>query len=243
MESAEGSGRGRKERDEVKVKLKTLKAVMEQCRRALESINADGLHDDDDDDGNNSDDDDDGDGDDSKLTNDRENCNGSSSSPDQEAEELCGLIKSRLEGPEFLHKIESMSTMSAQQNLPEESSSWDMVNDNDLWEGGNVEDDQEYVVVRQEDIVDGIANFMATYLLSLEKTKDLTPNKLQEALSKTFSLKKRKGKLRKAFDGTKIIYNVASWSATAIGIYQNPAILRAATTAFWTSCRVLSRLF
>ena len=53
----------------------------------------------------------------------------------------------------------------------DEGSSWDMVNDNDLWEGGNVEDDQEYVVVRQEDIVDGISNFMATYLLSLEKTK------------------------------------------------------------------------
>lgn len=54
----------------------------------------------------------------------------------------------------------------------EEGSTWDMVNDNDLWEGRNVDDDQEdYVVVRQEDIVDGIACFMAAYLLSLEKTK------------------------------------------------------------------------
>lgn len=47
-----------------------------------------------------------------------------------------------------------------------------MVNDNDLWEGGKLEDDQEeYVVVRQEDIVDGIASFMAAYLLSLKQTK------------------------------------------------------------------------
>uniref|UniRef100_A0A0E0M259 Uncharacterized protein n=1 Tax=Oryza punctata TaxID=4537 RepID=A0A0E0M259_ORYPU len=37
------------------------------------------------------------------------------------------------------------------------------------------------------------------------------------ALKKTFSSRKRKGKLRKAWDGTKVIYNVASWSATAIG--------------------------
>ena len=37
------------------------------------------------------------------------------------------------------------------------------------------------------------------------------------ALSKTFSAKKRKGKLQKAWDGTKVIYNVASWSATAVG--------------------------
>uniref|UniRef100_A0A803LUY1 MADS box interactor-like n=1 Tax=Chenopodium quinoa TaxID=63459 RepID=A0A803LUY1_CHEQI len=220
METAESSNRGRKEREEVKVKLKTLKAVMEQCQRALESLNTD--------------------------ADERDNCARSSpsSSPDYEAEELCGLIKSRLEGPEFLERIES-AQLSVQQKFPgEEGNSWDMVSDNDLWEGGSAEDDQEdFVVVRQEDIVDGIACFMAAYLLSLKQTKDLSPNKLQDALSKTFSIKKRKGKLRKALDGTKVIYNVASWSATAVGIYQNPALLRVATTAFWTSCRVISRLF
>ncbi|KNA20914.1 hypothetical protein SOVF_047790 [Spinacia oleracea] len=241
MEMAESSERGRKEREEVKVKLKTLKAVMEQCQRALESLNADGLHDDDD----NSDDNDDEDDDDGSKVVERETCARSSSSctPDYETEELCDLIKSRLEGPEFLERIQS-AQLSVQQKNPEEGNSWDMVSDNDLWEGGDVEDDQEdYVVVRQEDIVDGIACFMAAYLLSLKQTKDLSPNKLQDALSKTFSIKKRKGKLRKALDGTKVIYNVASWSATAVGIYQNPALLRVATTAFWTSCRVISRLF
>jgi hypothetical protein len=47
--------------------------------------------------------------------------------------------------------------------------------------------------------------------------QDLTPNQLQDALSKTFSVKKKKGKLLKAWDGSKVIYNVASWGATAIG--------------------------
>lgn len=47
-----------------------------------------------------------------------------------------------------------------------------MVNDSDLWEGGNPElDNEDYVLVRQEDIVDGIACFMAAYLLSLKQTK------------------------------------------------------------------------
>lgn len=54
----------------------------------------------------------------------------------------------------------------------EEGSSWDMINDNDLWEGGSSELDQEnYVLVRQEDIVEGVACFMAAYLLSLKQTK------------------------------------------------------------------------
>ena len=56
--------------------------------------------------------------------------------------------------------------------VAEEGSSWDMVSDNDLWEGGNIELDQEgYILVRQEDIVEGVACFMAAYLLSLEQTK------------------------------------------------------------------------
>lgn len=56
--------------------------------------------------------------------------------------------------------------------MPEEGSSWDMVSDTDLWEGGSTEVDQEdYVLVRQEDIVEGIACFMATYLISLKQTK------------------------------------------------------------------------
>lgn len=56
--------------------------------------------------------------------------------------------------------------------VEEEGSSWDMVSENDLWEGGNPElDGEDYVLVRQEDIVDGIACFMAAYLLSLKQTK------------------------------------------------------------------------
>lgn len=55
--------------------------------------------------------------------------------------------------------------------VAEESTSWDMVNENDIWEGGKELDQEDYVLVRQEDIVDGIACFMAAYLLSLKETK------------------------------------------------------------------------
>lgn len=56
--------------------------------------------------------------------------------------------------------------------MAEEGSSWDLVSENDLWEGEDVESDQEdYVLVRQEDIVEGIACYMAAYLLSLKQTK------------------------------------------------------------------------
>lgn len=62
--------------------------------------------------------------------------------------------------------------ISAMLHNAEEISSWDMISENDLWEGGNVEvDREEYVLVRQEDILEGIASFMAGYLLSLKQAK------------------------------------------------------------------------
>ncbi|KAJ8426658.1 hypothetical protein Cgig2_029842 [Carnegiea gigantea] len=235
--SESGSQRGRGEKGNVRLKRKMVKALLEEALKSLS--NAAGSDDDEDDDDENHTDDIH-----RNAAEAGEDCPRSPPScSNRDVEQLRVLIKSRMEDPEFLEKIEN-AKISAQQNVPEEGTSWDMVNDSDIWEAGNGNTEQEdYVVVRQEDIVDGIACFMAAYLLSLKETKDLTPNELQKALCKTFSVKKTKGKLRKALDGSKVIYNVASWSATAIGIYQNPALLRAASTAFWTSCRVISRLF
>ncbi|KAH8508664.1 hypothetical protein H0E87_010704, partial [Populus deltoides] len=195
-------------KDQVRVRRKTLKVVLEQCQRALELLNnADGV----DDDGYTS-------GEESKEVESSPSRDSSSTSlGDQEADELCDLLKSRVECPDFLEKLEC-AQLSVSQNITEEGSSWDMISENDLWEAEIDESDQEdYVLVREEDIVEGIACFMAAYLLSLKQTKDLAPTQLQEALSKTFSVKKKKGKLRKAWDGSKVIYNVASWGATAIG--------------------------
>lgn len=57
-------------------------------------------------------------------------------------------------------------------DLTEEGSSWDMITENDLWEGESIDGaEEEYVVVSQDDIVEGIACFMAAYLLSLKQTK------------------------------------------------------------------------
>ncbi|KAG6644418.1 hypothetical protein I3843_08G055200 [Carya illinoinensis] len=219
------------EKDRLRMKRETLQAVLEQCQRALELLHTTSGDDDDIDDvvGAN-------------VDEEQRGENSGSLRGNREADELCDLLKSRVECPDFLDKLECVKA-SVSQNAGEEGSSWDMVSENDLWEGEDIDSEQgEYVFVRQEDIVEGIACFMAAYLLSLKQTKDLTPNQLQDALSKTFSVKKRKGKLQKAWDGSKVIYNVASWGATAIGIYQNPVILRVATKAFWTSCHVISKL-
>ncbi|XP_023547086.1 uncharacterized protein LOC111805999 isoform X1 [Cucurbita pepo subsp. pepo] len=212
--------------DRIRVKKKTLQAVLEQCQRSLESLNdSSGV--------------DENEGD--EYEDERQGEVSGSVRGDREADELCDLLKSKVECRDFLEKLED-ARASVPLNTFEECSSWDVVSDVDLWESGDALDQEGYIVVKQEDIVDGIACFMAAYLLSLKETKELSPNQLQNALCKTFSVKKRKGKLRKAWDGSKVIYNVASWGATAVGLYQNPVILSAASKAFWTSCQVISKL-
>ncbi|KQK02051.1 uncharacterized protein LOC100833711 isoform X2 [Brachypodium distachyon] len=227
---------------ELKLRRRTLETVLEQCQRALElmreaDLGAAGPDEEDAEAGNPDEEEGGGLGEGPPPPR-------SPSDADYETDELCNLLKSRVESPEFLEKLDNIQK-SVYQHGADETISWDIVSAADIWDDKsmNVSDDSEdgYVLVKQEDIVDGIACFMAAYLLSLKETKELTPNQLQQALSKTFSTKKRKSKLQKAWAGTQVIYNVASWSATAVGIYQNPAILKAATTAFWTSCRVVSK--
>ena len=53
--------------------------------------------------------------------------------------------------------------------MAEDGSSWDVVSEDDIL--GVVQTEDDYVVVREEDIADGIACFMATYLSSLKETK------------------------------------------------------------------------
>uniref|UniRef100_A0A0E0GDP4 Uncharacterized protein n=1 Tax=Oryza nivara TaxID=4536 RepID=A0A0E0GDP4_ORYNI len=260
---AAAAGRRVPEAAELKLRRRTLETVLEQCQRALEMMReADlGIA--------VSEEEEEEEGADAVAANPEvggsDGCDEEGAPPpsppseaDYETDELCDLLKSRVASPEFLEKLDNIQKSVYQNGAVDETISWDIISAADIWDdidkGMNISDDSEdgYVLIKQEDIVDGIASFMAAYLLSLKQTKDLTPNQLQQeklnshlpflpALGKTFSAKKRKSKLQKAWDGTKVIYNIASWSATAIGIYQNPAILKAATAAFWTSCRVASK--
>uniref|UniRef100_M4DBF7 Uncharacterized protein n=1 Tax=Brassica campestris TaxID=3711 RepID=M4DBF7_BRACM len=218
------STQGTVDLDSIRVKRKTLQNLLDDCQRALELLNlADTSP-----------------GGDKTETGgsgeDNINLVGSSEREeeefpgDPEADKFYDLIKSRVECHGFREKIELAQVSLAEE---EEGSSWDVVSEDDIL--GVVQTEDDYVVVREEDIADGIACFMATYLSSLKQTKDISPDQLQK-------VKKRKGKLRKAWEGSKVIYNVASWSATAIGIYQNPMILSIASKAFWVSCKAISKL-
>jgi len=161
------------------------------------------------------------------------------SDSDYETAQMCDLLKSKVGSLEFLQKLNGIQKSVGQNGAVEPDTSWDIITSVDLWEDGGSDDG--YVLVKQEDVVDGMTSFMAACLVSIKKTKDLPPDQLQKVLRKTFSAEKKKSKIRKAWDGTKVVYNVASWGATAVGVYNNRALLTVATTVFQTSCRVISK--
>ncbi|EAZ45035.1 hypothetical protein OsJ_29673 [Oryza sativa Japonica Group] len=168
---------------------------------------------------------------------------------DGETDKLCDLLKSTFESPNFFQKVDEIQKSLYQNDAVEQDPSWDIVKAVDLWEDDDLGDG--YVLVKNDDATEGMAFFIATYISSLKTANECSPDQIRKvlklliillpALKKTFSSRKRKGKLRKAWNGTKVIYNVDSWSATAIGIYHNQAILKVATTAFRTSCSVISK--
>ncbi|KAF8695007.1 hypothetical protein HU200_037788 [Digitaria exilis] len=74
---------------------------------------------------------------------------------------------------------------------------------------------------------------------SLDFLKKL--NGVQKSVYQDVQLKRRKVESGRPGMGTKVIYNVASWGATAVGVYNNRALLTVTSTAFRTSCRVVSK--
>ncbi|XP_020586786.1 uncharacterized protein LOC110029019 isoform X2 [Phalaenopsis equestris] len=216
--------------EQVRVKRETIQTVLDQCQRALKLLEDPDLIVDAEPDVNFS-----------VEGKEEPPLSFSTADSDADADALCEMVKSRVESQSFLEKLGSTHI-----SVSQSDSAWEMVGTADLWEkkqfgAENENDNDGFVLVNQEDIVEGIVSFMAAYLLSLKEAKDLAPNQLQKALRKTFSVKKEKSKLMKAWEGSQVIYNVTSWGATAVGIYQNPAIIKAASVAILSSYRAVSK--
>ncbi|URE14486.1 hypothetical protein MUK42_12650 [Musa troglodytarum] len=160
------------EEEQMRVRRRTLQAVLEQCRAALELLQDAELGRDPT-----------GDADMEKVEEvPEEDDAGDPSNPaspsaaDFETDQLCDLLKSRVESPDFLQKLGNSKISVPHSISADDSASWDFVTAIEFGEdehvnGDNESEQDDYVLVRQEDIVDGIASFMAAYLLSLKQTK------------------------------------------------------------------------
>ncbi|PWZ07169.1 hypothetical protein Zm00014a_022428 [Zea mays] len=79
-----------------------------------------------------------------------------------------------------------------------------------------------------------MTSFMAACLVSIKKTK---------RLGRRFQLKRRKVKSGRHGMELKSFIMMLYGGATAVGVYNNRALLTVATTTFQTFCSVISKFF
>ncbi|KAH9314601.1 hypothetical protein KI387_023228, partial [Taxus chinensis] len=138
---------------------------------------------------------------------------------------VCDLMNGILKSPDFLHKVRSICHSNSEdisERSVDESNSWNLISEADLLRIEpnhlkNCINQESYVAVTQKDVEEGIASYTASYLSTLKEMKEMTPEQLRKVLENTFSVPKNKGKLRKLWNGSKTIYNIVSWGATAAG--------------------------
>lgn len=126
----------------------------------------------------------------------------------------------------------------------EEPSLWIWVTDEMVH--GNLEeksgiDNENYIVINQEQVVDGIANFMARCILLNPNAKNLKPEDMQKKLSKALGGMSKFEKVLEIWHAGQLFYLMATWGLALAGLYQSRAVLRIAARGVHATSKVAMR--
>ncbi|KAJ6307013.1 hypothetical protein OIU78_022166 [Salix suchowensis] len=117
----------------------------------------------------------------------------------------------------------------------------DMVPSNDEERSGI--DDENYVVVTEERVVDGVAHFMAKCIVANPKAQNLTPEELQKILAKALVGVSKLEKVFGIWHAGTMFYTLGTWGLTLAGLYRSRAVLRLAAQGIHTTSKVVLKAF
>lgn len=127
---------------------------------------------------------------------------------------------------------------------PEEPSWWVWVTDeavpNKVEEWSEI-DDENYVVISEEHVVDGVANFIARCILSNPKTLNLTPEELQKAVSVSVSSMNKYEKMASVWHAGMMFYTLATWGIALAGLYRSRAVMKLAAKGVHTTSKFIMK--
>ncbi|XP_058728499.1 uncharacterized protein LOC131600337 [Vicia villosa] len=89
-------------------------------------------------------------------------------------------------------------------------------------------DDESYLIISEEHVVDGVANFMARCIMSNPKALKLSPEELQENLSKAFAGTSKLERILDIWNAGKLFYTLSTWGLALAGLYQSRSLLKVA---------------
>ncbi|GAV84123.1 hypothetical protein CFOL_v3_27567 [Cephalotus follicularis] len=102
-------------------------------------------------------------------------------------------------------------------------------------------DDDSYMVIGEEHVVDGVADFMAKCILSNPKAQNMTPKDLQKTLSKALGSVSKVEKMLNIWHAGKMFYALSTWGLALTGLYRSRAVLRLAATGLHATGKVVLR--
>ncbi|CAA7024485.1 unnamed protein product [Microthlaspi erraticum] len=126
----------------------------------------------------------------------------------------------------------------------QEPSWWVLVNDDMI--PSNVEeksaiDNEHYIVVNEEHVVDAVAHFLAKCIMSNPKSKILNPEELQKILVQEVSALSRVGKIVDIWHAGKMFYTFSTWGLAFGGLYQARGALKMAAKGVHMTSKVVLR--
>jgi len=83
-----------------------------------------------------------------------------------------------------------------------------------------------FIVLREQDIIDAIACFVAQCVMKIPECHNLNDDEMMLMISGTFSELKEKGPLGKMLDWGSFIYYTYGWTSTAYTVYSNAAMAK-----------------
>lgn len=123
----------------------------------------------------------------------------------------------------------------------EEPSRWVWVSDDMVPRGVEEKsgiDGDSYVIVTEDLVVEGIANFMAKCIIAHPKAQNLTPRELQRALTKALAGVNKVEKMLHIWHAGRMLCTLATWGLALASLYQGRAILRMATLGIHHSSKL-----
>lgn len=100
-------------------------------------------------------------------------------------------------------------------------------------------DDENYVLVSEENVVDGIAEFIAKCIHENPKSKVLKPEELRRMVTRVLGGIKEKSTLKYLWDAGKVIYALSTWGICIAGLYRGRAVVKAAAIGVHAASKVI----
>ncbi|KAF9608435.1 hypothetical protein IFM89_009801 [Coptis chinensis] len=102
-------------------------------------------------------------------------------------------------------------------------------------------DNECYVIVNEDLVVDGVANFMARCILSNPKSKRLSPEELQKTVAKALGGVNKVEKMFNIWHAGQLFYALATWGLCLSGLYRHRAAVRVAAKGIGTTGKILMK--